>query len=72
MADRALGGGGLDGDWRDPMSQESRRTVISRPGAAIRVERIEIPEHIRAAIAAALEQGKRDAQARKPWWKFWR
>jgi hypothetical protein len=38
-----------------------KRTVISEPGAAIHMERIELPPYVQAAISESLERGRRDA-----------
>lgn len=48
-----------------------KREVVSKPGAAIYCERIEIPDYIQRAIADALDRGKQEAQRRK-WWRWWR
>jgi hypothetical protein len=41
------------------MSESLKRIVVSEPGAAIRREQIEMPDHIKKAISESLEHGKR-------------
>jgi hypothetical protein len=41
------------------------RTIVSAPGRVIQVERLEISEEQRAAVAAALERGRQSARIRK-------
>jgi hypothetical protein len=44
------------------MAQEWKRTVTSKPGAAITTTRIEIPQSVRDAVSAAIQRGKADAR----------
>lgn len=41
------------------------RHVVSAPGSVIYVERLEVSEEQRAAVAAALERGRQSARIRK-------
>jgi hypothetical protein len=41
------------------MPESLKRVVVSEPGAAIRREQIELPDHIKKAISESLERGKR-------------
>jgi hypothetical protein len=51
-----------------------KREVISKPGAAIRVERIEMPQYIQDAIAENLRLGREVAERERaaqgtPWFR---
>jgi hypothetical protein len=47
------------------MADQFRRTEISRPGAAIRELKIELPQSIKEAISESLDRGKRAAEAER-------
>ena len=54
------------------MKTEWKREVVSKPGAAVYCERVEVPDYIQRAISDSLERGRREAQRKREWWKFWR
>ena len=39
-----------------------KKTVVSKPGAAITVERIEMPDHVKRGISENLRRGREAAQ----------
>ena len=41
------------------------RHIVSAPGSVIQVERLQVSEEQRAAVAAALERGRQSARIRK-------
>ena len=41
------------------------RHIVSAPGSVIQVERLQVSEEHRAAVAAALERGRQSARIRK-------